>query len=75
MATDQPSELEQCFEKLQKLISQHEHGKIVKHTDTSKFDALVRACSSVAEFTALQLTLLLLLLLQSLGCHLVMWML
>jgi hypothetical protein len=39
MATDQPSELEQCFEKLQKLISHSEHGKIVKLTDTSKFDA------------------------------------
>lgn len=52
MATDQPSELEQCFEKLQKLISQHEHGKIVKLTDTilrlSPGDVDALACKAIA---------------------------
>jgi hypothetical protein len=71
MAMDQPSELEQCFEKLQKLISQNEHGKIVKLTDTSEL-RLQQPWSHVAgRQTALQLTLLVLLL-QSSGSHLAM---
>jgi hypothetical protein len=35
-AANEPSELEQQFEKLQQAINQHQHNKVIKLADTSE---------------------------------------